>query len=448
MSDALELIEELSEEKIKNSDFDSLRRILANTRTGLLIDLIERQPPKEAAVIYRLLEKGRALNVFEALDSRHQKLLLDALRANEVTAIFDGLDPDDRATLLEEMPAKVAQRMLRGLPRNERELTSSLLGYSKDSVGRWMSPEVLTLHPDYTVAKALVLAKQAAREKETIYTLPVVDAQRVLVGVVSLRDLIIADDDARVGDLMAVSDFAYTHDNAERAAREQLDLSHIAIPVVDAERRVVGILTFDDAAEIIDAADTQDSARSGAAEPLGQPYLSTSIFAIVRSRVVWLLVLAISAILTVHVLDIFEATLAQVVTLALFVPLLTGTGGNTGNQAATTVTRALALGDVRTRDALVVAGREMRVGAVLGLTLGAIAFLLGTLVYGYELGAVLGLTLLSVCTMAATVGGIMPIFAKKLGADPAVFSNPFISTFCDSTGLLIYFGIAKAVLGI
>ena len=220
------------------------------------------------------------------------------------------------------------------------------------------------------------------------------------------------------------------------------------MPIVDHTERLVGILTFDDAQDIVEEEDSEDSARAGGAEPLQQPYMSTPLVKIMRSRIVWLLVLAVSALLTVQVLDAFEGTLEKAVVLSLFIPLLTGTGGNTGNQAATTVTRALALGDVRKRDIAQVMWRELRVGLMLGITLGTLGLVLATLVYGSDIGFVIGLTLLSVCAMSATVGGAMPIVAKTVGADPAVFSNPFISTFCDATGLIIYFLIAKTILGI
>ena len=227
-----------------------------------------------------------------------------------------------------------------------------------------------------------------------------------------------------------------------------MPLDFLALPVVDDSNRLVGLLTADDAHDIVEEEDTEDSARIGGSEPLQQPYLSTPLMRIVRSRVVWLLVLAVSALLTVKVLDTFEETLEQAIVLSLFIPLLTGTGGNTGNQAATTVTRALALGDVRTGDVLSVMWREVRVGFTLGALLGILGFVLASVIYSLPLGIVMGTTLLAICTMSATVGGIMPLIAKTCGADPAVFSNPFISTFCDATGLIIYFFIARTVLGI
>lgn len=413
-----------------------------------LVYLVGTRPSTEAAVLFRALGKGLALQVFEALPAQHQAELISALRTQQVADIIGDLDPDDRASLLDELPASVAERLMHGLDADERAMTTAVLGYPRRAIGRYMSPEVLPLQESATVAEALELVRDRAEGAETIYLLPVVDETRRLLGVVGLRRLLLADADARVGDLAKPAVHARATDGREVAARRFAEAKLLAMPIVDDEERLVGILTVDDAMSIIELENSEDSARTGGAEPLSRPYLSTPILGIVRSRIVWLLVLAISAILTVQVLEIFEDRLDQVVILALFIPLLTGTGGNTGNQAATTVTRALAVGEVRVRDLPRVVWRELRVGATLGLVLGVLGLLIAGLVYGWPIGAVMGTTLLSVCMMAAMVGGLMPLVAKKVGADPAVFSNPFISTFCDATGLIIYFTIATAVLGL
>jgi magnesium transporter len=251
-----------------------------------------------------------------------------------------------------------------------------------------------------------------------------------------------------IADLMTDPRHVHATDDAEVAARTIVDAQLLAAPVMDGEDRLVGIVTIDDASRILEEAADEDAARQGASEPLRRPYLTTPVLGIVRARVVWLLVLAVSALLTVGVLDVFEATLEQVVTLALFIPLLTGTAGNTGAQAATTVTRALALGEVSSRDALLVAWREVRVGALLGGLLGVLGLGIASVVFTPALGVVIGLTLFGICTLAATVGGVMPMLAKALRADPAVFSTPFISTFCDATSLIIYFAVATWILGL
>ncbi|MBX8996076.1 magnesium transporter [Corynebacterium testudinoris] len=413
-----------------------------------IVALVERSTPTRAALVLRLLSRRRSIAVFDALDAAHQADLIDALGDAAVYDFFAELGPEDRVSLLDELPAEIAERLLKNLDDSKRDVTGVVLGYPKGSVGRRTSPEVPLIYASMTVEQALAELRRVAGEVETIYTVPVITHDRVVVGVTSLRELFTAEGDGGVDTLMQPPVTAAASDSAEETARWFLALDLLAMPIVDESNRLVGVLTFDDAHEIVEEADSEDSARSGASEPLQQPYLSTPLFKVVRSRIVWLLVLALSALLTVQVLDTFEDTLAAAVVLSLFIPLLTGTGGNTGNQAATTVTRAIALGDVRARDILHVAWRELRVGVVLGSLLGGFGFALATLVYGLPIGIVIGSTLLLVCMMSATVGGLMPIIAKKLGADPAVFSNPFISTFCDATGLIIYFLIAKAVLGL
>ena len=412
------------------------------------VDVLDRLPATQRAVLYRLLPKEQASRVFEELHPVLQKDLIASLQDEEVAVAFADLEPDDRVALLEELPASVASRLMRGLSADQRDLTADILGYPKNSIGRRMSPEVVSLHPEVDVRWALSDVNRLLDYAETVYTLPVTDQERVLVGVVSLRDLMRASPETTVGDIMRPAERAHATDPAEEAARLCANRKLLALPVVDSESRLVGILTVDDALTILEDADSEDQARIGGSETLRQPYLSTSVGTLVRSRVVWLLVLAIGAALTVQVLDVFEATLAEVVTLALFVPLLIGTGGNTGNQAATTVTRALALNDVTPHDLAKIMAREFRVGLSLGLILGGVGFAITSVIFGPSIGAVIGLTLLSVCTMAATVGGVMPLLAKSVGADPAVFSNPFITTFVDASGLVIYFLIAKAVLHI
>lgn len=338
--------------------------------------------------------------------------------------------------------------MLHGLSPKERQLTAEVLGYPKGSVGRRMTPEYVSARASATVGAVLAKVRARLDDAETIYTLPVLDDSRHVIGIVSLRDLLRADPQTGIRDIMQRPDTATAYDTAEAAARKCANLGHLALPIVDKESRLVGVLTIDDAAKILEREDTEDAARQGGVEPLRRPYFATSIRSLVGSRVLWLLVLAIGATLTVQVLSIFEATLEQVTVLALFVPLLIGTGGNTGNQAATTVTRALALGDVRPGDVWRVLARELGVGVCLGSLLGLIGGTIAAIVYEPTIGLVIGLTLLAVCSLAATIGGVMPLIARALRVDPAVFSNPFISTFVDATGLIVYFLIARTVLGI
>ncbi|WP_018296780.1 magnesium transporter [Corynebacterium lubricantis] len=449
-TDQLAILEDVmrSDQAISPERLAELQETLSGVSLKDLIALLERTTASRGAVLFRLLPRDRAIQVFDALDPSHQADMVKALGSDNVADVFGELDPEDRASLLDELPAEISEGMLRHLDAEKQDATWTVLGFEKGTVGRHMSPEVPDITPDMTVMETLRKLRTIADDVETIYTLPIVLEDRKLVGVTSLRTLFTAGSDELVASLMSEPVYAHTHDDAEETARWFLALDLMAMPIVDESDRLVGILTFDDAQDIVECEDTEDSARAGASEPLGQPYLSTPVGKLVRSRIIWLAVLAVSALLTVQVLDTFESTLEKAVVLSLFIPLLTGTGGNTGNQAATTITRALALGDVRKRDVLQVMWREMRVGLMLGAVLGLAGFFLAWWAYGLPIGIIIGVTLILVCTMSATVGGAMPILAKAIGADPAVFSNPFITTFCDAAGLIIYFLIAKSVLGI
>lgn len=425
-----------------------LAETIGTMRGDQVAALLERLPTDQRAIVYRLLPKDRAITVFERLSPGLQGDLISGLRDAEVATIFADLDPDDRVWLLDELPAKVAPRLLQGLSLKERQLTAEMLGYPKGSAGRRMSPEYVSVRGSFTVAQAMQRVHARLDDAETVYTLPVLDDERRVIGVVELRELLRAEDGALVSEIMQPPTVSTAYASAEDAARSCADLGLLAIPIVDNESRLVGVLTIDDAVRIIEHEETEDSARQGGAEPLRRPYFATPLRTLVASRVVWLLVLAIGATLTVQVLSVFEDMLAEATVLALFVPLVIGTGGNTGNQAATTITRALALNDVSPRDVGRVLLRELIVGAALGTLLGLLGGMITAVVFAPQIGITIGLTLIGVCTMAATTGGIMPIIARALRVDPAVFSNPFITTFVDATGLIVYFLIARTVLGV
>lgn len=446
--DAVPTIE--ADELLQSGDLELIDRWLGQSGVVEIAGELSRLPRDQRAIPFRLLAKDRALEVFEQLDPSLQQELLEGLRETNVRQIFEQMDPDDRARLTEEMPAKVARRLLAGLSPNERRLTATLLGYPEDSAGRLMSPEVASLRAAMSAREALERLRRIGRSAETIYALPVTDDHRRLVGALGLRDLVLADPDAAVGNLMDTEVYSARVDtDQEEAARLMREADLLALPIVDHEDRLVGIVTVDDAMEVLEEEETEDVARSGGAEPLGRPYLTTSVLQIARSRVIWLLVLIVAASLTVGVLDVFEETLAEVVALALFIPLLIGTGGNTGAQAATTVTRAIAVGEVRFSDISVVILREARVGFLLGSMLGTLAFLPAWLFTGrQEIAFVISITLLSICTLAAFVGSLLPLVAKRVGVDPAVMSAPFITTLVDASGLLVYFLVARAVLGL
>lgn len=434
---------------VASNDLAELARLVRSMAPRDVVEAIHSLPVRDAAIAFRLLEKDESIQVFEELDSDDQAELLGSLGEAEIGEVFAALDPEEQAWLLDEVPAKVAKRLVASVGPSELETVMGLLGYPQASVGRRMSPQVLRSTPDEDVASLLERLRATDAAPELLARVPVLSADRELLGEVDPIVLLRHAPGTTVGEVMDPEPaFAFATDDAEQAARHALDDGDLLVPVVDSEHRLVGVLPIGDAARIDRKAVAEDHARAGASEPLRRPYLLNPVHAVTRARIVWLLVLAVSAVLTVQVLEVFEDALAERVTLALFVPLLIGIGGNTGSQAATTVTRALALGEVRVRDVGRVAFKEVRTGFLLGSVLAVLAFAATSLFYDTQLGVVIAVTLLLNCPIAATVGGVVPLVARACRVDPAVFSTPFISTFCDATGLLVYFSVAVTVLGL
>ena len=408
---------------------------------------LTRLRPVERAARFRVLEKDTAAAVFDALDPGQQRELVDGLRDPRVLELLEAMEPDDRVRLLDEMPAAVARRLVAGLSDSERALTDLLLGYPPESAGRIMSPEYLELGPEATAEEALATVRARGRGLQTLLILPVRGPQLHLGGVVRLTDLVLAAPGTPVSE---IADAAYpavdAHDDQEAVARLMQRDDLVAVPVVDGERRLVGIVTVDDAMEVLELEQSEDVARSAGADPLGVPYHAASVRRLVRTRIVWLLFLVAAATLTVTVLGAFESTLEQVVTLALFVPLLIGTGGNCGSQAATTMTRAIAVGDVRCSDVVPAVLKEARVGLLLGVLFALLGFPVVLAIWSADIAATVSLTLLVVCAWATTIGALLPLVSSRLGIDPAVVSAPLVTTFVDATGLLIYFAIAQVVV--
>ena len=440
---------------LRAGSWDEAHRELARGRPFDVAEELTRLAGPQRAVAFRLLPKDLALEVFEALDAPAQGELLTELREEPVRELIAQLDPDDRVELLDELPAKVVNKLLADLSPHERRLTTALLGYPDEAVGRVMSPEYVALKAGMSAVDALERVREVGSAAETVYTLPVIAEDRRLIGVTSLRQVVLARPETLVAQLMSRPISASALTDQETAARLLQEADLLALPIVDAEDRLVGVFTFDDAMEVLEGEETEDAARTGGAEPLRRPYLMAGVLQVARSRAMWLLVLMVAATLTVAVLQAFEAELEAVVVLALFVPMLIGTDGNSGAQAATTVTRAIAVGEVRFRDLGRVLAREARVGTLLGAMLAAVALPAGTLFLllrgedladGVRVAAVLSVSLIAICALAATMGALMPMLAKRVGIDPAVVSAPFITTTVDATGLVIYFLVAKALL--
>ncbi|GAB3213942.1 magnesium transporter [Marinactinospora endophytica] len=434
---------------VHNNDLTGIRLWLAEHPPYEIADELARMDSHLAIIPFRLLDKDRELEVFEELEPVHQQEILIGLRDGAFRELLEEMDPDDRARLIGEAPAKIATRALAGLSPAERKMTAALLGYPEESVGRYMTPETVVLHRDLTVGRALEVVRAKGADAETVYTLPVVDDGRRLAGTVQLSDLVVSAPETLIKDIVDVLvPRVRATEPAEGAARLMQEANLVALPVVDSEERFVGLLTFDDALELIEAADSEDIARQSGASPVAGHYVAASVLRLARARSVWLFLLIVASTLTVNVMQGFEATLEQVTALALFVPMLTGTGGNVGSQSATAIVRALAVGEVRVRDLPKVAWKECRVGFLLGIMLAAIALLIGSFLVGVQIAVAVATSVVAVCTWAAIIGSTMPLLARRVGVDPAVVSAPLVSTLVDATGLLIYFTVARAILGV
>ncbi|WP_341718725.1 magnesium transporter [Micromonospora sp. FIMYZ51] len=434
---------------VDRNDLDLIRQWLDTHPPHEIADALARLDGVAAGVPFRLLDKDRALLVFEELAPVDQQVILLGLRDQAFRDLVEAMAPDDRARMLTEAPAKVAGRVLAGLSPRERQMTAELLGYPPGSVGQIMTPETVALPRQVTAAEALDVIRRKGTDAETVYVLPVVDPGRCLVGVVELRDLVLSSANAAVADLVDTEvPRVRATDPAEDAARLMRETNLLALPVIDSEDRLVGLLTIDDAMEIIEAADTEDVARQAGTAPWPGHYMAVSVWRLARSRAPWLLLLIVASVLTVNVLQVFETTLAQVTALALFIPLLVGTGGNAGAQATTSAVRALALGELRGSDLPRLIWREARVGLLLGSLLALVGLVVGAVVVDAQIALVVGISLVLICAWAAAVGATMPLLAKRLRIDPAVVSAPMVTTLVDATGLIIYFTVAYLVLAL
>lgn len=438
-------------ENLENRNLEFVREVLPKFQDSEVADEIVRLELIDQAVLFRLLSKDGAISVFEKLAPTDQANLLNALRADEVNDIIEELDPDDRARLFDEVPAGVAVRLLEGVSAKEKFATTTLLGYAPQSAGRIMTPQFVSIRENMTAAQAMKKVRNAGISAETIYILYVVDTTRRLLGTLSLKNLVLATPNKKIDSITTKNNLivAHTDEDQEDVARRLADNDLLAIPVVDREDRLVGIITHDDAFAILEQEETEDISKIGGANPIDRPYMAAGVLRIFRSRIGWLLILFVAATMTGSVMKLFEESLEAVIALTFFIPLLIGTGGNAGSQTATTIVRAMAIKEVRSRDVLRVVWKEMRVGFLLGIAMATFAiFRAITWGTGYEIALVVSLALLSVVILATLVGSVLPIAINKIGWDPAVVSAPFMTTLVDALGLLIYLSLAKAILGL
>ena len=453
----LELEEEIFD-LIEKKRFVQLKQILSEMQPADIAEIFDEAKDKEIPVLFRILPKELAAEVFVEFDSDKQEILVNAFSDNELREVLDELFMDDAADIVEEMPATVAKRILRNTDANTRRMINQLLAYPEDSAGSIMTTEYIDLKRTMTVEEAIDRIRKKGINTETIYTCYVIGSRRKLFGTISLRDLVLSDRDEIVGDLMDENVIsAHTLDDKEEVAAmfERYDM--LALPVVDKEGRLVGIVTVDDAIDVIQEEASEDIEKMAAILPGEKTYLKTGVFETFKSRIPWLLFLMISATFTGAIISTFEAKLAQCIALVAFIPMLMGTGGNAGSQTSVSVIRALSLGDIEFKDILKVIWKELRVSVIVGIVLGIVNFIklylvdylwLHTFDTGTEIVemATICLTLICVIIVAKMLGAALPIIAKKIGLDPAVMASPLVTTILDAVSLLIYFGIAAVLV--
>ena len=436
---------------LEQGNLQEAKQMLVPVQPVDIAEAIEGLPEAMQAIAFRLLSKAEAIEVYEYLDSGVQQSLIEEFKRQEVLDIVDKMSPDDRARLFDELPAKVVRRLVEQLTPGERQSTALLLGYEADTAGRIMTPEYISLTETLTVGETLERIRSLARVTETIYYLYVTDGARSLTGIVSLRDLVTGQPDQTLGELMTRDVvYVYTDTDQEEVARLIQRYDFLAVPVVDREQRLVGIITVDDVIDIMEKETTKDIyALGGGVQSGGDNYFQTNLLTVARKRVVWLFVLLLTNTVTGTIIRSQEAILQQVVTLAAFIPLLTGTGGNVGAQSSTVVIRGLNTDEIRDLGVLQVVLREVMAGALLGAILGGVAtgwayWLQGNLAVAFSVGV----SLVAIAVLASIAGSALPFLFRSFGLDPALMSAPFITTAVDVLGVLIYFNIAKFVLGL
>lgn len=444
-------------ELIERRNFSALQRIFTDWLPVDLAELISDLPENEQAILYRLLPREVATETFEYLDIDAQQNLLTALTKKDVTHILNSMSPDDRTEMLEELPSNVVQELLKLLSFEEFKIAKTLLAYSEDSVGRLMSPDYISVKKDWTISAVLDYIRKYGHGSETLNVIYVVDDYGKLIGEMAARVLLLSQPDRQVKDLISeekIITLTATQDQQD-ALETFKRYDRVALPVVDSNGYMIGIVTVDDMLDVAEEEETEDIQKFGGIEALEEPYMDLPILQVIKKRGVWLVVLFLGEMLTASAMAFFEDELAKAIVLATFIPLIISSGGNSGSQAATLIIRALALGEITIKDWWRVMRREILSGLALGSLLGFIgvfrvvfwSIILGSyniewLTIGYTVGA----SLIGVVLLGTLAGSMLPLLLQRWGFDPATSSAPFVATIVDVAGIIIYFSVATVFL--
>jgi magnesium transporter len=439
------------EELLNSRNFSELKEELKTMQEADIAEFMNELDHKLAILIFRLLPKDVAANVFSHLSSIRQSEISMLIDEKELSDIMDELFFDDMIDYIEEMPANVVKKILRNTSEAERSLINQFFRYPENSAGSIMTIEFVDLKKYMLVKDALQRIRETAQSKETIYTCYVIDGERKLEGIVSLRDLVLADPNKTIQDIMK-TDIIYvtTHDDQENIADTFRKYDFLAMPVVDQEHRLVGIITVDDIVDVIEEENTEDFHKMAAIQPLSEGYLHSSPFDLAKKRIGWLLILMLSATISGAIISRYEDALQSVVALVVFIPMLMDTGGNAGSQSATLVIRSLALGETSTKDVFKVILKELGVSILVAIPLAIVNFLRIHYLQGYSmlLSVTVAFTLFVTVIFAKLIGGTLPILAERINIDPAIMASPLITTIVDAVSLICYFRLAVWMLGV
>lgn len=443
---ALEILELINTKK-----YQQLKKEISDMNEVDLAELLDPLDENTTLLVFRMLPKDLAVEVFAHFSPEQQSSIVHAITDKELTYILDELFFDDMIDMIEEMPANLVNKILKNSNAEERRLINQFLKYPVDSAGSIMTIEYVDLKKDMTVKEAMEHIKKTGLNKETIYTCYVVGKNRVLEGIVSLRNLVISDENMKVEELME-EDFIFvnTHDDQESVGNIFTKYGFMALPVVDTENRLTGIITFDDILDVIEQEATEDFQRMAAMAPSEEKYLEASVMNLAKQRIPWLMLLMIGATITGGIISKFEDVLSSVVILTAFIPMIMDTGGNSGNQSSTLIIRGLAVGEVTLRDKWKVLWKELRISMIAGSILASVNLLKNIFIDRLEpnVAITISITLVFTVIIAKIIGSMLPLGAKKLNLDPAIMAGPLITTLVDGIALTIYFTIATVLLGL
>ncbi len=440
----MDQLEKIINALIANKEYSSLKTMLKTMNEADIAEIFSNLPTENMLRLFRLLPKDLAADTFAFMDADEQELLIHSFSDSELKEVFDELYIDDAADVIEEMPANVVKRILANTDSDTRKQINEILKYPEDSAGSIMTVEYISLRPDMTINDAIKRIRRVITEAETIYTCYVTDNNRHLLGYLSVKDLLLADENETVKNIMETTPICvHTTDDEEDVAKMMAKYDFVTMPVVDDEMRLVGIVTFDDAISVLQEETTEDFEKMAAIAPGDDSYFKTSVFRHASRRILWLLILMISGIITGVLISGYEETLQAVTALSAFIPMLMGTGGNCGSQSSTLIIRGMAVDDIRPRDFFKVVWMELRVSLLASIALAFINWLRIMVMYkDTRLAAVVSLALIGTVVMAQLIGCSLPIAAKKLKLDPAVMAAPLITTIVDAGSVLVYFTIA------